>query len=82
MQNIVVVSRKTSLADDNAVAHFDDVIAAGRGPMAHQFDSVCGNQPTPQIMIQLIGCHIAASPQVDNSKLHDLTSIVLKVDWS
>ena len=26
--------------------------------MAHQFDSVCGNEPTPQIMIQLIGCRI------------------------
>jgi len=36
--------------------------------MAHQFDSVCGNEPTPQIMIQLIGCRIAPSPQVNDSK--------------
>jgi hypothetical protein len=26
--------------------------------LAHQFDCVHGNEPTPQIMIQLIGCHV------------------------
>jgi len=37
--------------------------------MAHQFDSVCGNEPTPQIMIQLIGCRITPSQQLVGSKL-------------
>jgi hypothetical protein len=29
--------------------------------MAHQFDSVCGNEPMQQIMIQLIGCSVTTS---------------------
>ena len=56
--------------------------------MAHQFDSVCGNAPTPQIMIQLIGC-IATSPQGDDSKQSvDLgicgirAGLIEKKDWS
>jgi hypothetical protein len=35
-----------------------DGAPSGRGPMVHQFDSTSRNQPTPQIMIQLIGCRI------------------------
>jgi hypothetical protein len=36
--------------------------------MAHQFDAVCGNEPTPQIMIQLIGCRVTTSPPIDDSE--------------
>ena len=45
-----------------------DVVPSGRCPMAHQFDSVCGNEPTPQIMIQLIGCRIP--PLAANASRH------------
>ena len=45
MQRPVMVSRK-----DDA---FKPVLA-----LAHQFDCVHGNDPMPQIMIRLIGCHI------------------------
>jgi len=45
MQRPVMVSRK-----DDA---FKPVLA-----LAHQFDCVHGNDPAPQIMIRLIGCHI------------------------
>jgi hypothetical protein len=63
-----VVSRNTYRADDDPF-RLVDVVPSGRCPMAHQFDSVCGNEPTPQIMIQLIGCRVATSPQIDGSKL-------------
>ena len=57
MQKFVMVSRNSDLADDAASGPVV-VTQSGRGPMAHQFDSFCGNEPTPQIMIQLIGCRI------------------------
>ena len=63
-----MVSRNPYRAEDDPFGHVD-VVPSGRSPMAHQFDSVCGNEPTPQIMIQLIGCRIATSPQIDSSKL-------------
>ena len=44
------------------------VVPTTRGPMAHQFDSVCGNEPTPQIMIQLIGCRVDILTASDRSK--------------
>ena len=64
---LAVVSRNVYRADDDRPEHVD-AVPSGRCPMAHQFDSVCGNGPTPQIMIQLIGCRIEPSPQVDDSK--------------
>ena len=57
MQKFVMVSRNSDLADDAASGPVV-VTQSGRGPMAHQLDSFCGNEPTPQIMIQLIGCRI------------------------
>ncbi len=51
MQKHAMVSGNSGLAD----------AASGlvtQGPMAHQFDSLCGGEPTPQKMIQLIGCRI------------------------
>jgi len=62
-----MVSRNTHRADDDSFGHVD--VPSGRCPMAHQFDSVCGNEPTPQIMIQLIGCRITPSQQLVGSKL-------------
>jgi hypothetical protein len=57
MQKFAMVSRNSYLADD-AASGLVIVTPSGRGPMVHQLDSICGNQPTPQIMIQLIGCRI------------------------
>jgi hypothetical protein len=51
MKKSVMVSRNSDEGDAASMP-------TGRGPMAHRFDSVCRNQPTPQIMIQLIGCRI------------------------
>jgi hypothetical protein len=42
--------------------------------MAHQFDYVCGNEPTPQIMIQLIGCRITTAPPMADSERLKKTS--------
>ena len=57
MQKSVMVSRNSDLADD-ASSGSAGVVQSGRGPMAHQLNSVFGNEPTPQIMIQLIGCRM------------------------
>ena len=66
MQKFVMVSRNSDPADDGASGSVV-VIGSGRRPMAHQLNSVFGNEPTPQIMIQLIGCRIAtARPQGDS----------------
>ncbi len=65
MQKPVMVSRNCDLADD-AASGSGVVINLGRGPMAHQRHSTFGNDPTPQIMIQLIGCRIeTAHPHGD-----------------
>jgi len=56
MQKFVMVSRNSELPDEGSSG---PVTLSGRGdPIAHQFDCVHGNEPTPQIMIQLIGCQI------------------------
>jgi hypothetical protein len=64
MQQLVMVSRNT---DDD----FKPVLAPSE-PMAHQFDCVHGNEPMPQIMIQLIGCHIETrcAPQMVRGRTH------------
>jgi hypothetical protein len=65
MQKFVMVSRNSDLAVDAASGSVV-VIQSGRGPMTHQLDSVFGNEPTPQIMIQLIGCRVeTARPNGD-----------------
>jgi hypothetical protein len=65
MRKFVMVSRNSNLADD-ATSGSTVVIQSGRRPMAHQLNSVFGNEPTPQIMIQLIGCRIeTAHPHED-----------------
>jgi hypothetical protein len=65
MQKSVMVSRNSDVEGD-AVS-----MPSGRGPMVHQFDSVCRNQPTPQIMIQLIGCRIeTARPHEGRHQLY------------
>ena len=65
MQKFVMVSPNSDLADDAASGSVV-VIQSGRRPMAHQLNSVFGNEPTPQIMIQLIGCRIeTARPHGD-----------------
>jgi hypothetical protein len=51
MQQSVMVSPK---ADDDA---YEPALALDH-PMAHQSECVHGNEPIPQIMIQLVGCHI------------------------
>lgn len=67
MQKSVMVSRNSDLADD-AASGSAVVIQPGRRPMVHQLNSVFGNEPTPQIMIQLIGCRIeTAHPHGDRS---------------
>jgi len=53
MQQPVVVSRN---ADDDT---FKSVLG---DQMAHQFDCVHANEPVPQTMIQLIGCHNETRP--------------------
>lgn len=64
MQKFAMVSRNSDLAEDAASGSVV-VIQSGR-PMAHQLNSVFGNEPTPQIMIQLIGCRIqTAHPHGD-----------------
>jgi hypothetical protein len=50
MQQLVMVAQNT---DDD----FKPVLAPS-DQVAHQFDCVHGNEPKPQIMIQLIGCRI------------------------
>jgi hypothetical protein len=62
MQKSVMVSRNSDLEGDA------DSMPSGRGPMMHQFDSVFGNQPTPQIMIQLIGCRIETARPHEGGK--------------
>jgi hypothetical protein len=65
MQKFVMVSRNSDLAVDAASGSVV-VIQSGRGQMTHQLDSVFGNEPTPQIMIQLIGCRVeTAHPNGD-----------------
>jgi hypothetical protein len=57
MQKLAMVSRNSDPADDAASGSVV-AIQSGRRPMAHQLNSVFGNEPTPQIMIQLIGCRM------------------------
>jgi hypothetical protein len=67
MQKFAMVSRNSDPADDAASGSVV-VIQSGRRPMAHQLNSVFGNEPTPQIMIQLIGCRIeTAHPHGDRT---------------
>jgi len=62
MQKFVMVSR--NIVSEPVVATL-----SGRDPMAHQFDSVHGNEPTPQIMIQLIGCNMETrAAHIDGSR--------------
>jgi hypothetical protein len=62
MQKSVMVSRNSDLEGDAPL------MPSGRGLMVHQFDSVYGNQPTPQIMIQLIGCRIGSARPHEGKK--------------
>jgi hypothetical protein len=56
MRKFVIVSRSGELPDRGSS---DLVTLFGRsGSIAHQFDCVHGNEPTPQTMVQLIGCQI------------------------
>jgi hypothetical protein len=57
-----------AVADDIGSRHVV-VVQTIRGPMAHQFDSVCGNEPTPQIMVQLIGCRVDMPATSKRSKV-------------
>jgi hypothetical protein len=57
MQKCVMVSRNSEILDDAASGPVV-VTLSEPGPMTRQFASFCGNEPTPQSMIQLIGCRI------------------------
>ena len=67
MQQFIMASRNSNLADGAASRPLVGTLS-GRGPMALQFDAVCGNEPTPQIMIQLIGCRIEVAAQLNGLK--------------
>ena len=56
MQKVATIPQNSKLADDAPSA-----AVQGWVPMAHQLDSVCGSEPTPQLMIQLIGCRVDTS---------------------
>ena len=58
MQKSVIVSRNDHFPDEGSSGAVTVTPSARGNPMAHQFDCVHGNEPMPQIMIQLIGCHI------------------------
>jgi hypothetical protein len=58
MQKFVMVSQNSQLTDEGSSGAVVVRPSAHGDPMAHQFDCVHGNEPMPQIMIQLIGCHI------------------------
>jgi hypothetical protein len=51
------------LLEDDAI----EPVLELRDPMVHQFDCVHRNEPTPQIMIQLVGCRIRNAPHTDRS---------------
>ena len=67
MKKLVMVSRNRDRADE-IVSRHNVVVPPTPGPMAHQFDLFAGNEPTPQIMLQLIGCRIEIQPQAGESK--------------
>ena len=67
-KKLVMVSRNRGHADE-IVSRHNVIVPPTTGPMTHQFDLFGGNEPTPQIMLQLIGCRIEIiQPQVGESK--------------
>lgn len=59
-------SRNRDLVDGATLSH-DVAMPITPGPMARQFSNLSyGNQPTPQIMLQLIGCHVENLPLSDS----------------
>lgn len=54
MQKFVMASRNSKFTNEGSSA----TLSGRSDPIAHQFDCVHGNEPTPQTVIQLIGCQI------------------------
>lgn len=68
MQKFVMVSRNSQLSDEGSSGPVVVTLSVRGDAMAHQFDCVHGNEPMPQIMIQLIGCHVETrSAQMDRA---------------
>jgi hypothetical protein len=57
----LMVSRNSQFADEGSSGPVVATRFVRDDPMAHQFDCVHGNEPMPQIMIQLIGRRIETS---------------------
>ena len=72
MQKFVMVSRNSQVTDEDSFRAAVVTPSACGDPMAHQFDCVHGNEPLPQIIIQLIGCHIETrcAPQAVRGRTH------------
>ena len=72
MQKFVMVSQNRQFTDEGSSGEIVVTPSAPGNPMAHQFDCVHGNEPMPQIMIQLIGCHIETrcAPQMVRGRTH------------
>ena len=68
----LMVSRNTKLTDEGSSEPIAISPSARGDTMAHQFDCVHGNEPMPQIMIQLIGCHVETpdTPQTVRERTH------------
>jgi hypothetical protein len=59
MRKFVMASRNSRLTNEGSSA----TLSGRSDPTAHQSECVHGNEPTPQTMIQLIGCRIEAKRQ-------------------
>ena len=72
MQKFVMVSRNSQVTDEDSFGQVVATLSRRVGTMAHQFDCVHRNEPLPQNMIQLIGCHIETrcAPQMVRGRTH------------
>jgi hypothetical protein len=68
---VVMGSINRGLIDGVPLRH-DAAMPTTPGPMARQFNLSNGNEPTPQIMLQLIGCHVENRPLSDSHQLKDV----------
>ena len=64
-KEVIMGSQNRERSDGMASKH-DVAVPPAPGPMARQFDLSYGNQATPQIMLQLVGCRVENRPPSDS----------------